>query len=127
MKKLIIPIILTILLSFMVSSFAAPAPFEKAKEIALKAKINDQGNYIAEIICNENGEEILFIFGYLPTSGYIGVGSNIDGIIYEYNEKTQILTVWTRMGRLSVEDKNKKLFFERVFQIFRYLVKHKLI
>ncbi len=124
--KILIPIILTILLSFVVSSFAAPAPFEKVKEIALKAKINDQGNYIAEIICNENGEEIVFIFGYLPISGYIGVGSSIDGIVYEYNEKTQNLSVWASIGRFPVEDKNKGLFVERVFLIFRYLVEHKL-
>ncbi len=127
MKKIIL-IILTILLCFVTQSFSiCPAPFEKTKEIALRAKVNDQGNYIVEIICNQNGEEVVFTFGYLPTSGYIGVGSTIDGIIYEYNEKTQNLSVWAPIGRFPVENKNRELFFERTFLIFRYLVEHKLI
>ena len=118
-------VILIALLCFVTQVFAvAPAPFEKVKEIALKAPVNSQGNYIIEISFNENGEGVVLILGYIPSHGYIGIGLSTDKFVYEYNEKTQTLGIWTPMGRFPVQEKDRELFFEKVFKIFRYLVSH---
>jgi len=97
------------------------------KEIALKAPVNSQGNYIIEISFNENGKEVALILAYIPSHGYIGIGSNIDKVVYEYNERTQSFSVWTPKGRFPVQEKDKELFLKEVFKIFRYLVSHELI
>ena len=121
-------IILTILLCFVVQASAVcPAPFERAKAMALTAPKNEDGNHILTLTFNENGDQIIFVLGYIPATETIGVGSSIDMMVFEYCERDGRLTIWTPMGRFSVQEKDREKFFAEAFKIFRSLVYRNLI
>ncbi len=127
MKKSLICILSLIVVLIAVSTFAeTPAPFEKAKELALRAKPDNNGDFILEFECSVNGYDDSFGFAYLPTWKIVIVwGPFKDGRIYwGYDEKEKMFLCGYRGRTYKVSE---KIATEGAFGIFRVLVMKNLI
>jgi len=127
MKKSLICILSLIVVLLTVLAFAqTPAPFEKAKELALRAKPDSDGDFILEFSCSVNGQDGSFGFAYLLARQIIIVwGSTENGRIYwGYDEEEKIFLYGYR-GR--IYKVSKKIATEGAFGIFRLLVAKSLI
>jgi hypothetical protein len=120
-------IILTILLCFVIQALAiCPAPFQKAKEVALKAPLNHRGSYLVRMEVNIDGQEITYIIGYIPSYAQIGIGIEKDGklTVYVYNEylnKFYRITYYEETEILEAE------CISEAYKIFRIMVNEQLI
>jgi len=125
--KMLIPIILTILLSFVIQSIAVcPSPFDKAKDMALKVQMDSVGRYILGMAITKNGDDTIYVIGYIPHLGIIGIGKvqGIKYVIYEYNERTCGYTVSRNNLREPIDP---TLCIREAFLIFREMVMEKVI
>jgi len=100
-----------------------PAPFEKAKELALKTTPNESGNYFLEFEGTVNGENYYFLLAFVPQwgdqKGVIGISGS--GCIFEYTESTQKFTIYIfRRGQTFAAD--EKIVINGAFETFRKLV-----
>jgi hypothetical protein len=127
MKKISL-IILTVLLCFVISVNAIniPAPFERAKSMALKVQSDSMGRHLINMTISKNGEETIYIIGYIPHMGIIGIGKLCGNkyAVYEYNERTGEYTIWKDARRESIEP---KLCIREAFVIFREMVTEDII
>jgi len=104
-----------------------PAPFGRAREMALTVKPNEAGNYLIRIEFNEDGRDFAYIIGYLPSYNLIGIGNLVDGVVFEFNTETGEFTVWTYMGRMPIAKEQIPEAIAEAFGIFRVLVAKGLI
>lgn len=127
MKKIMIAFLMILL--FSLSAWAQneiPAPFAKAKEIALNTTPNAGGNYILTFEAVEDGLTIYYILGYLTNDAVIGVGRTINGsnIVAEYHEQKGKFGFWMEGFR---RDATSKEAIKFAFQVFKELVAKGLI
>ncbi len=127
MKKcLIIVSVLIFILVLSVYSFASdiPAPFGKAKQMALKCSPDQDGRHLLFIEDKTTGR--IFMVGYLSGTGYIGIGyvQGGDVVAVEFCEKTDTFTFYYG-GTRQVIDQTKAIGM--AFSVFRELVTKKLI
>ena len=116
MKKCIPVLVLFGLLAALAFATEIPAPFGKVKEIALKATPDHRGNFMATFAINKNGEETVYLMGYLSQQKIIGIGTSRDGIIYEYNEESCECTAYVFAGLQVMRVKiDKQVAIDRSF------------
>ncbi len=119
-------IVLTILLCFVIQAAAVcPAPFEKIKQISLKTPY--RGAFMATFTINKNGQEIVYLMGYLPHRGEIGIGKacGSNAAIYIYNENTNQYSIITNGEPQRPVD--GKTCILKAYEIFREMVADELI
>jgi len=127
MKKSLICTMSLIVVLLAVLAFAEiPAPFEKAKELALRAKPDSKGDFVLEFKYSTNGYDDSFGFAYLPAWKIVIVwGPTENGrVFWKYDEKERIFLCGYR-GRTCVV--SEKIATEGAFKIFRLLVTKNLI
>jgi len=102
------------------------APFDKAKEFALKATPDANGSYILRFNINEDGFETTYLLGYLSKWKVIGVGviKGSEVCVFQYEEETQEYSVFYN-GMVMIVDKAKVI--EGALIVFRELVKKNLL
>ena len=128
MKKYLVAIILILVLAA-VTFGACPAPFEKAKQIALRGTPNEKGLYIVTYNVNKNGEEVIYLIGYSPQYKIVAIGKSAEGaVIYEYDEDSCECTVYVInvMFRMRVPIDREEAI-KQAFLIFREMVTEKLL
>lgn len=126
MRKVIL-IIITILLCFAIQVVAlCPAPFEKDKAMSLMVPIDYSGRHLINMVISKDGEETIYIIGYIPYYGIIGIGKTCGNKIsvYEYHEKTDEYTVYRNNSREPIES---MLCIREAFLIFREMVSEQII
>lgn len=127
MKKLVVKklVVASILLFLLCASFASslPAPFGKAKELALKAPPNAVGNHI---LIFEAKELSTYLIGYLPAHKIIGIGKEMGGklVVAEYCEEDGKFSFWVDGIRKEADQKSVISF---AFAVFRELVDKSII
>jgi len=126
MKKIIILTLLLCIIPLIAIGNEIPAPFAKAKELALKATPNDAGNYIL-VFEGSDASYYFYLLGYIPGKQIIGVGKleSKDTVVAEYHEATKEFSFWVNGYRYMDVDKTKVIEF--AFKVFRELVARKLI
>lgn len=105
-----------------------PAPFGKAKEMALKVSPDHLGRHILFIQDKESNDGVkkTFLIGYLSRSAYIGIGIT-DGnrtMVVEHNEKIKTFYLYDTGRRMEIEE-NKAI--DLGFMTFGELVAKGLI
>jgi len=129
MKKLILSFLIVVLLGFFSYTFAGdiPAPFAKAKEMALRIGPDSQGRHILVFDIKSNGESKVYIIGYLPKYGHIGIGIlKPFYFVLEFNENNGRFSVVSSDTSIRIFPEDKKVI-EEAFKVFRELVAKKLI
>jgi hypothetical protein len=97
-----------------------PAPFDKAKALALQVEPNSMGRYILPFVDSVSGIE--YVIGYIPEDHFIGIGMRIPVYqVIEYNEETGKCSVYRYPQNERIEISNDKAI-EEAFKIFRALV-----
>ena len=98
-----------------------PAPFSKAKELALASQPDEYGNYVLFFNAGMEGEDYYYIVGYLSSKGTIGIGIRRNGVVgvWEYYEQSETFSIYFDGGLTSI---TKEEAIEGAFKIFRKLV-----
>lgn len=106
-----------------------PAPFGKAKQYALRAKPDSDGDYnLVFEFMTDSGDKVVYLFGYTKNhGGIIAIGKGEGGlfIVLMYQESTGEMRVWVNGFVYMIENREKAL--EWAFSIFRELVARKAI
>ncbi len=132
MKKILTIIMILGFLSIPLSyAEQFPAPFQRAKELALKMPINQNGDRIWMASVNDDGQFIEYgiIYGYhkrghetILLVKKVGIGGKIIG----YCNMCKIYRLWESPFPFFI-DVDEKTGQETAFQFFRELVYHNLI
>lgn len=123
MREIFGGILLILLLSTLGFAQEIPAPFAKAKELAMRADPDEDGDYIYKVTLFENGVEVRFGLCWIVTQNLIGIWSNRFGALAYSVERDEFYVVY--MGMLVEVDRSKAI--EHAFKIFRELVRRGLI
>ena len=120
-------IIIALLIISTYSLAVSTAPFEKAKELSLKVPPSFMGAHLINMTINKDGQEIIFVMGYYPSLGLIGIGKFCGSsvTVYEYNEITGEYSVYLGSGIRKPMEPNMCL--HGAFEIFREMVGEKLL
>ena len=120
MKKLIwiFPFLLIVSLAFA----ECPAPFEKAKEYALTAPLDEYKVHMVTLVKGD----LVICFGTDPKTGEVWIASNFPGqpVIVTHYPKEDIFIAETKAGKIQVP---KEKAIEFGFQVMRLAVSNGLL
>jgi hypothetical protein len=105
-----------------------PAPFGKAKEMALRQPVKVHTDGTGYQRCDIKCEDLRVSLGY--DGQYIWISSDQwtgQGVVIIYHEKNKTFHIVTGQMELQVQPNEVKLVIEKAFEVFRELVKRGLI
>lgn len=110
-----------------VAASEIPAPFESAKQLAMKATPDENGRFIVELPGRITGTEVIFILGYIPDFDTIGIGvisTEGDIFVVQYNEMDGSFSTYENGYERPCKP---EVAIEVAFKIFSFMVAGKVI
>ena len=100
-----------------------PAPFAKAKEMAMSVPPNDGGIHELRFEISKDGEHTTYFLGYASENDLIAIGTLVPNLMcVRYEIKTETLSFYFNGMMWLVEESKKEEAFDYAFSVFRILV-----
>jgi hypothetical protein len=124
-KKLMVGVVLACLILTLGVSFAMAPEFTTAKNIAMTAQQDEDGNYLTGKVTAQNGVKVAYVVSYMPNVGLVG-GSIVNGdriysVYFDENEKAYFAEIGEvpSMKQLAI----KKISEEDAVKLLRSILK----